>query len=466
MNLSNLDFLVIGVYFLLLGWFAFLTRRTKTFSDFSIAGHSIPASMIFASVAASLVGPGFSVGMTSRGYTSGFAFVIMALPFALQTLASGLYFAPRLSKFRDCHTLGDVMERCYGRYAHLLAGLVSVGLCIGFSAIMAKIGGTILQSITGIDLMLAIIIVTMFAGLYSATGGIKASIATDGLQFVIFVTIIPAMLVVAFLTLPVSTEVVMQKASELTSATFSSLSPMAIFAIMISFFFGEMLLPPYANRALAAKSSAASRKGFLITAGFTIVWLGIVAMLGVYGHAFLGGGATADDVFVMLGSNLLPAGFFGLLLAALIAIVMSSQDSVLNAGAVALTQDIVRFFKPGSNEFALKWGRYSTIGIAAVAAIVARYSPSIIDGLLICYSIWAPALLLPLLIGLHKKTTVHAAGITSMIAGGTVSILWQTVLNEPFGISAILAGLLASLLGYLIGSTLGTSESVHDVEVA
>ena len=249
------------------------------------------------------------------------------------------------------------------------------------------------------------------------------------------------------------------QAIELTKEGFEGTSAMQIIALLLSFLLGETLIPPYANRALAAQSSRAARYGFILAGCFGVVWFGIVFTLGIYGRQFVAEGTLPDDVLISMGAALWPAGAFGLLLAALIAIVMSSQDSVLNAGSVAIARDIVGVRKEMNDKNALLIGRIGTVFIAVIATIVARYSPSVIEGLLICYSIWAPSVLLPLLIGLFRRKTVHAAGWASMLAGGITSIVWQAVLKEPAGVPAILLGLVASVIGYVIGHVMGTNES-------
>jgi len=451
MNVTGLDITAIVLYFIAVGVFAFLSRRTRTFTDFSVASHSIPASMIFASMCATYVGPGFAVGMTSKGFASGYVFYFMTLAFVLQTLLVGMFVAPMLSeKFRQCHTLGDVMETMYGKFAHLLAGIISVGLCIGFTAVMAKIGGGLMQAVTGWNQMLCIALVTSVVALYTLSGGIRASIATDGLQFGLFSLIIPGLLIMAVVKSPEGFDIG-SKAATLTSEGFAGFTGLQILGILLSFLLGETLVPPYANRALASKSGADARKGFLFAGGFGVLWLAVVVTLGIYGHGFVEAGTSPDDVFLSMGAKLLPTGFFGLLLASLIAIVMSSQDAVLNAGAVALVRDIVGVHKEPEEKKALLLGRWGTVLIAVAAAIVARYSPGIIEGLLICYSIWAPAMLLPLLIGLFRKKSAHMAGWLSMLVGGLTSILWQGPLKNPGEIPAILAGLVAGAVAYVIG---------------
>lgn len=414
--------------------------------------------MIFASLAATIIGPGFSVGFTGQGYTSGYVFYFLALTYGVQTVLVGFLFAPRLTQFKDCHTIGDVMEHRYGKFTKLLTGIVSVGLCIGFTAVMGKIAGELLQLVTGWPLFVSIAIVTMFTAFYTFTGGVRAVIATDAMHFSWYTLVIPTMLLLAFFKAP-HPEELRPMADKLTAAGFAGLNGMQILGIMVSFLLGETLIPPYTNRALAARTEAASRKGFVGAGIFCGFWLAIVASLGICAHQYLPANTASDYVFLDLGRRLLPTGVFGLLLASIIAIVMSSQESVLNSASVAFVRDIVGVNRTLTDRGSLLLGRFGTLVIAGISVFVSTYSPSIIKGLLICYSIWAPSVLLPFLVGLYHKRTVPMAGWLSIISGGISSVLWQTVLKEPAGIPAILVGLVFAILGYAIGHAAGRTRT-------
>ncbi len=459
LGIQTLDAVAIIGYFVLVGVFGYLTRRNRTFREFAIGRHSIPALMIFASLAATIVGPGFSVGFTAKGYSTGFLFYYLCLTYAFQTIASGLWLAPKLTRYRDCNTLGDVMAKSYGRPAQFLTGVISVGLLTGFTAIMGKIGGSMLAAITGWPLWVCLIAVTGATALLTFSGGLRATIATEAVQFIFFCLLIPSLLLAAVYFSPISLAEHAAKAAELTSSGFNSMSGLALFGVAISFLLGEVLLPPYANRALAAKSSKASVTGFVLAGGFTIVWLGIVAVLGVLAHAALPAGTIGDDAFIAMGKVILPAGLYGALLAAVVAIVMSSQESVLNSGAVAFVRDIVGVFKPSKDSSSLMMARMATLGIAAAAIYLASFAPSIIDGLLILYSIWAPTMLIPLIAVLFGWRTTPAAGVLAILAGGLSSVVWQTALHEPRGIPAILVGLAAAAIGFAAGQAIGRPRS-------
>jgi len=464
MGITQLDAMTIFGYFGVLLVLGFLTRRNKTFAEFALGKHSIPALMIFASLSATIVGPGFSVGFTTKGFTTGYLFYFLCLTYPLQTILSGLFLAPRLNRHRDCATIGDIMNKSYGRFAQLLTGIISVGILIGFTAIMGKIGGAMMQSITGWPLLLCISLVTGTTALLTFTGGLRATVATEAFQFSLFSIIVPIMLLLAVWHSPISLDEHSAKAWALTSSGFDSLSSIALFGVLLSFLLGEMLLPPYANRALAAKTSKGSVSGFVMAGGYTIVWGGLVSVLGVLAHAYLPNSTPADSVFIAMGKQLLPAGVYGVLLAAVIAIVMSSQESVLNSGAVSFVKDIVELFSSPSEKTALLLGKIATLGIAGLAIYVAQFAPSIIDGLLILYSMWAPTIIIPLVAALFGLRTTPTSGWLSMLLGASSSLIWQMGLHEPAGVPAILVGMACSLLGFLIGRCIKTTDKAPTLQ--
>lgn len=465
MNLTAIDLATVAGYFALMAVLGYLTRRTKTFSEFAVGRRSVPTTMIFASLAATIVGPGFSIGVTSKSWNMGFLFYFLAVTFAAQTLLTGLFFGPKLTEERDCNTLGDVMRKRYGRFTHLLTGILSVGVCIGFTAVMGKIGGTILQSITSWPSSLCLVIVTGTTALLTFTGGLRATVATEGFQFSLKAIMVPSMLLLAVYKSHLTLPELAAKASSLTSSSLAGMTGWQVLGVAVSFALGEVLIPPYANRALAAKTQAASRTGFLLAGCFIIIWLAIVASLGVVAHGIVPQDTKPDDVFVAVGRAVLPPGIFGLLLATVVAIVMSSQESVLNSAAVAFVRDVIGIFVNGKEHTSLALAKVSTIAIAIVAILAAQFSPSIIEGLLLVYAVWAPTLLVPLIAALYLRAPKPLASWLSIIGGAAASLTWQ-FMKEPGGVPAILIGMAASLILYAAGHALGKPLTCHSLPPA
>jgi SSS family solute:Na+ symporter len=196
-----------------------------------------------------------------------------------------------------------------------------------------------------------------------------------------------------------------------------------------------------------------------LSGSYVVVWLAIVGALGIVARDILPEGTVSDSVFVTLAQYVLPAGVYGLILAALVAIVMSSQEATLNSAAVSVVRDIVPFVAKLPDERSLFLAKLVTLALALLSIFIAQFSPSIIEGLLILYSIWAPTILVPLIAALFIRETKPLAGWLSIVCGGAASLLWQTALGEPAGIPAILVGLAASGAAYMAGHATGTRRS-------
>ena len=443
---------VVVTYVVVLTFVAVRARAAREFSEFSLAKRALPLALVFGSLAATYVGPGFSIGFVGRGFKSGLLFLGIGLAYAAQNILVGLFVAPRLRRLKGCHTLGDAIGQKYDPKCQVLAGIISVGLCAGFAAVMAKAGGDVLHNIFGLPHWSSVIIIVGITALYTTFGGLRASVITDAFQFSAFAILLPLMLLLVLMFhLNGSAATFMEKASAATTAGFDSTSTIKILGLVAAFLLGETLIPPYANRALASKTTGVSRNGFVLAGLFSIVWFMVMIALGIAARGIVRGDIEEDKVLLKLVESTMPAAGYALLMVVLISIIMSSLDSLLNAGAVAFTQDIVKPFAKVPDSTALNIGRCATIVIAAIAAVGALAVPSIIGGLLICYTIWAPAILPVLIIGLWVKRPRPLAGILSMGIGTLVAIMFQFIFPSATEVPAIIPALGAALVAYLLG---------------
>ncbi|MCH7556851.1 MAG: sodium:solute symporter family protein [Planctomycetes bacterium] len=443
---------VVGTYLVVLTFVAVRARAAREFAEFSLAKRALPLALVFGSLAATYVGPGFSIGFVGRGFKSGLLFLGIGLAYAVQNILVGLFVAPRLRRLKGCHTLGDAIGQKYDRKCQILAGIISVGLCAGFAAVMAKAGGDVLRSIFGLPHWSSVIVVVGITALYTTFGGLRASVITDAFQFSAFAILLPLMLLLVLMFhLNGGAATFAKEASAATTAGFDSTSPIKILGLVAAFLLGETLIPPYANRALASKTTSISRNGFVLAGLFSFVWFMVMIALGIAARSIIQGDIEEDKVLMKLVESTMPAAGYALLLVVLISIIMSSLDSLLNAGAVAFTQDIVKPFAKVPDGTALNIGRCATIIIAAIAAVGALAVPSIIGGLLICYTIWAPAILPVLIIGLWIKRPRPLAGILSMGIGTLVAIMFQFIFPSATEVPAIIPALGAALLAYILG---------------
>ena len=461
---------VVVAYLALLTFVAIRARAAREFEEFSLAKRSLPLALVFGSLAATYVGPGFSIGFVGKGYHSGFLFLAIGLAYATQNILVGLIVAPKLRALKNCHTLGEAIGEKYDKKCQIFAGVISVSLCALFSAVMAKAGGDILNNVLHLPewlSWLSVTIIVSFTTLYTTFGGLRASVITDAFQFAAFATLLPITLLLIFrFNLDGGPADFFNKAYETTADGFKSTSIIEIIGLVTAFLFGETLIPPYANRALASESTKVSRNGFILAGIFSIFWFMVMLSIGIMAKNNIPQNTPEDHELYVLVEKIMPSSGYALLLVVLISVVMSSLDSLLNAGAVSFTQDIVKPFSPLTNGNSLNTGRIATIVIAIVAAVCALAVNNIINGLLTCYAIWTPAILPSLIFGLWIKNPKPLAGILSMGIGLVISVaLWITfifILKWPVELSlprVIIPGLMFSLLAYLIGHLLGSQKT-------
>ena len=459
---------IVLAYVGLLTLVAVRARAAREFAEFSLARRALPLALVFGSLAATYVGPGFSIGFVGRGFKSGFLFLGIGLAYALQNILVGLLIAPRLRGLKDCHTLGDAIGQKYDKKCQILAGILSVGLCAGFAAVMAKAGGDVLHDIFALPHSSSVFIIVAVTALYTTFGGLRASVITDAFQFSAFAILLPIMLLLVLgFHIQGGTATFAKQASAATMEGLSSTSSIEIIGLLAAFLLGETLIPPYANRALASRTTRVSRNGFVLAGLFSIFWFMVMIALGVTARSIVLEDPGEDYVLLNLVKLTMPAECYALLLVVLVSVVMSSLDSLLNAGAVAFTQDIVKPFVKLPDSAALNIGRVATIVIAVIAAAGAVAVPTIIGGLLSCYAIWAAAIPPTLIIGLWIKHPRPLAGILSMGVGTVVAVMLWIILWLVFRfvypceieipplivIPALASALLAYVLGHWIEST-------------
>ena len=447
---------VVAAYVVLLTFVAVRARAAREFEEFSLAKRALPLALVFGSLAATYVGPGFTIAFVGRGFKSGFLFLAIGLAYATQNVLVGLFVAPRLRALKNCHTLGDAIGQKYDRRCHILAGIISVSICTFLAAVMAHAGGVVvLSDIFGLPGWSSIIIVVGVTALYTTFGGLRASVITDAFQFTAFAILLPVTLLFVLIFHFNGATNFISQASVATRDGFGSITLLKGIGLVAAFLLGETLIPPYANRALASRTTGISRNGFILAGIFSIVWFIVMISLGITARGIIAKDTGEDFVLLSLVKTIMPVGGYALLLVVLISVVMSSLDSLLNAGAVAFTQDIVKPFKELTDKASLNVGRIATIVIASVAAACAPAVPSIIDGLLICYTIWASAILPALIIGLWIKQPRPLAGILSMGVGTLVSviaIIFMFVFPSIIDVPAIIIPALGSaLLAYVLG---------------
>lgn len=453
--MTPLDWVLLAGYFVLLILIGAQTmRRVKNPDDFAVAGNRIVWPVFFGSLAAAFLGGGASIGIAGATMRDGYVYMFAFCAFGIQTVLVGLFVAPRLKNYVDAHTLGDVMHEHYGKPARVVTGVLSVALCAGILGAQALAIGTVVNATLHVPTVPAVLIGMGVVILYSSFGGAWAVIQTDMLQFVFLGVLLPVALLIGLDAVGGPNNLLDQvPAAHLT--VLGDYTPLQFLTLFCAFLLGETLVPPYAQRTFSTPDSRHARIGFTMAGLFSFFFYFTSASLGLIALVLYPNIKT-DEALPTVVVNLMPIGVLGLVIAALLAVVMSTASSYLNSTAVVLTKDIYQPLKaspiPSSRKLTIE--RATSVIVGAAATIFALSVPSIVDALLYSYTLWAPTIIVPLFAAVLFGIRSAPAALAGIAAGAVVTAVWQWVLPAPFGLDdGLIPGVLANLIVFTIVAT-------------
>jgi solute:Na+ symporter, SSS family len=450
--MTPLDWILLAGYFGLLILIGVQTmRRIKNPDDFAVAGNRIVWPVFFGSLAAAFLGGGASIGVAGATMRDGYVYMFAFCAFGVQTVLVGLFVAPRLKNYVGAHTLGDVMHEHYGKPARVVTGALSVALCAGILGAQALAIGTIVNATLDVPTVPAVIIGMGIVVLYSSFGGAWAVIQTDMLQFVFLGVFLPVALLIGLQAVGGPTALLDQvPASHLTM--FGDYSALKFLTLFCALLLGETLVPPYAQRTFSTPDSRHARIGFTMAGVFSFCFYFTSASIGLVALVLYPDIKT-DEALPTVVMNLMPIGILGLVIAALLAVVMSTASSYLNSTAVVLTKDIYQPLRtsklaPGRS---LTVERATSVIVGAAATIFALSVPTIVDALLYSYALWAPTIIVPLFGAVLFGIRSAPAALAAIGTGAVVTAVWQWGLDGPFGLDdGLIPGVLANLVVFTV----------------
>jgi len=307
----------------------------------SFIGMSLLASNISAEHVVGLAGDGYRVGMVTGGFEwmAAWCLIILASLFAPLYLRSRIY------------TIPEFLERRFGwGLRAFLSGNLLVMNVFTKNAIDLWAGSLLLVLLFGWNQMAVMIGLSIFTAFYTMKGGLRAVVYADMVQ--------GTWLIVSSIVLTIVGLVSVGGWSGLTGRVDPGLihmvkpldSELPITGFLIGNLFGGMFYwcmdQTNVQRVLGARSVDQGQKG-AIFAGFLKLLIPFILVLpGVIAHALYRDLPKADMAYRRLVGDLLPVGLRGLVLAGLIAILMSSMSACYNASATLVVRDFFMRWKP------------------------------------------------------------------------------------------------------------------------
>jgi SSS family solute:Na+ symporter len=462
-NLFSPYLLAILAYLtLLVGVGVWKSRAVRDSADFMVAGRNLHWFVLVGTLLATWIGNGSLFGGAGLGYRNGLAGMWSSAG-AWLGIVMIWFIARRIRNFGRV-TVPDIFEARYGTLAGVLATGITVIAYLTIVSYQFRGGGRVLSIVTdgAIPVSTGILLTAGFAITYTVLAGMISVVYTDVVNGILM--IVGILFAAVFMTGAVGglPEIVAHAQATGKWGLFgnwamerSTVDSGAIIAI--SFFVPTLLLlmgdANMYQRIFSARNAGTARKAVFIWVfgvaflEISIYFLGltgaVAAEQGLIPQLFAGGAAdTADNlsenVIPMLAVGVLPRMLGMLLVATMMAIVVSTADSFLLVPATNLTRDVYqRFIAPDASERrVVAVSRILVLALGGVAYLLVNQFPTILSAAYTAYLVYGAALTPALLAAFLWKRATSAGAVASITLGAMVTLVWTFVLPELSGFAA------------------------------
>lgn len=444
-------------------------RRTRTASDFFVAGQGIGlVALAIAAMAATLSGFAF-IGGPGLIYTIGFGAIFIVLPAGMTNTMTAWALAKKMRLLGEARGLITVPDAIGARYrsraAQGLSAFAILIAIIGYMATNILALGLVIDAIFDVGLPSGIWLGMGITLAYSVAGGILAGVYTDVFQG--FLMALASVLVFMFAMnigggmSGISHTIAAADPSFLSP--WGKLTPLAALSFFFVFGLGALGQPHVLHKFYMLKDPRRLKwYPMLMTAALTVTLLlyfgvgVVVKALSIRGGMTLGRPDDATPYFLL---HFTPVFLAALVFSGVVAAIMSTVNSFMNIGAAVLTHDLpIAFGRRVPNE--LRWGRMATVLISVAAAFTAQISGTLVAFLgIFGWGLFASTLVPALAIGLNWPGATRAGAIASISTGLFVTLLFETLAYSkaytfPAGVTVSGASLVLSFLVFFAVSWL------------
>src|SRR5919204_1769594 len=512
--MAGLDWLIIGLYFaLLLGVAWWVARRNRvTADDYFLAGRNLGWFLVGASIFASNIGSEHVVGLAGAGATSGVALAHYELH-AWCLLVLGWVFVPFYSRAL-VYTMPEFLGRRFSPTARWVLSVITlvahvftkfaVSIFAGgvvFATLLPEVslhlGGTTFNSF-----WIGSVVVLLLTGLYTVLGGMRAVAYTDALQT--FILIAGSGLLTLFGLAKLGGWHELRRV--LDPDLFNLWKPLAPHGMQgtwapvkeagrIAWYFndnypwlGMLFCAPIiglcywctdqyiVQRALAARDEGTARRGSIfasylkLSPVFLFIIPGLIALALAKTGKVPGLGAmvdpqgnvipqTAQAAFPLMVKDLLPEGLRGIVVAGLLAALMSSMAGAFNASSTLFTMDLYTKLKPNASQHQLVWvGRLATAAMVVISLLwipVIQGARGLYDYLQGVQGYLAPPIFTVFVFGIFNRRLNAKGCLAALIVGFALGV-FRLLVDTP--VSLHLAGFAG---GYPEGSFLWFVNKIY-----
>ena len=434
--LATLDYVIVAIYLLIvIAVSVRVTRRAPDADELFLAGRSLGWGVIGLSLFASNISSTTLIGLPGAAWEHGISVANYEWMASLVLIVSMIYVVPLFLGNRIA-TVPELLERRFDARLRKYLSAVSVVLGIFLDAAGSLYAGALVLQLFFpiLPLWVSCAGIALFAGVYTAAGGLRAVAYTDVIQSLVLLGGSITLAVIVFGEFDyswakVKAAVPAEKLSLLRPLDDPALPWLGtLIGLPILGFYYWTMNQYVAQRLLGARDMRAAGYGAVLAAFLKLLPLFFMVLPGAMAVALLPDLDRPDRVFPSLVATYAPAGLAGLILAGLLAAIMSSVDSALNSSSTLLTLDFIQSRRPQLDVHALgRIGRVLTLSLVAVAAIWAPFIdsfPGLFAYLQQGFTYAASPLVATFLVGLCSRRVSATPALLGTASGHVVSLAW------------------------------------------
>ena len=435
----SVQLIIIIVYFIITVVIGVMAGR-KTKSAAAFTGVALSTMAIVCASTGEWLGGTATTGVSEYGFLYGLSGAWYTIANGIGVLFLGLLFA-KLFRSLETGTVPGIIEKFFGVHARTVSCIILtiVMLAVGLSQMIAA--GKLGESLLGLPFWISAILFAVIFIVYTLAGGMNAVASTNVLHLVVmYVGVIIAMIIAVVGAGGISA--FKQGIDGLQASNGGSFWNMftiggdKVSSWIIASLLGACTAQAGLQPVLSSKNAKQAKKACIITAfvaapfGFFTATLGMAARVMYENGDLLAGesiSVAAKSALPELMMHMNPiAG--GLVLAAILAAVLSTVSPIILAAGTMVTRDVYqRVLHPeASDEQVLKMGRITTAisgVICCVGAIFLWKASTVLELVYAAYSLRG-ALFVVVLFGIYWKKASGKGAIWSMICTAVVAVGW------------------------------------------
>jgi len=432
LSLSLSDWIVfvtmIGISLLFGLYMSYRKKSSQSSSDFFLGGRNILWPIVGASLFATNIGAEHLVGLSGDAYRYGLSAGSVEILTVIPLGIACAFLFPYYMK-NKVFTIPEFLELRFNKHARTFFSIfmliVSIMTKLAFTIFA---GALVLNGLLGWNIMTTVVCIAIIVAFYTMIGGFTAVAYTDTIQ--VFIMIIGGIvMVVVGLREIGGWSALVEKVPEMMSIAKPYDDPVYPFwGILATAFYAGVFYwgidQVNVQRVLSAPDLNNARKGAMFAIFLKLLPVFIFALPGVIAFALFPGeleGDATKQAFVLILNKLLPTGLRGLLLASLLAALITSLIAVLNSISTLVVRDFIVKYKPDIPEkMQVTIGRYMIL-VAAILGIGAAWIVYKNDEGLYKYLQTITAyLIIPIFPAIFwgivsKKVTAKGAGISVLV---------------------------------------------------